>query len=439
MSQSKAKQQTASSGKLNCPAHKYNKNGTKVRPVVQQQQPEPVYYAEEGGDEVSYGADSQAEYSAQDDMNGDFGEGQLGAPYNQQQETQATRPKMTAEMKRLEANVEWDTVELHFDHVMNLATDYVTEGNKGSLKLKDNGLVTLSLANELLEMGLRTNAPDFPVLTKEEIAKASNTKKKAPLPTASDIVKSVYLENFAIEGWDERVLLHVKSIPKFQKEGHFGNTDNVNQMIYPGSWKDPNNSIKIVDRQITNAMIDFQRRYPGVSPKNLDDGIQKAKDDHYLVNLESPMVNMINQEGAAHIKGGQYKKPDLVVTNQVLIPKSIVKEYRAKTIDSMSEGISYATITSGGGFEIAFEAPVPSHMQANHNEYIKSKGQTGRQFLAFADTPYKSNGHNLNGVLNENVKNKSMLFKDATSQTLRFKGKLVVAYKTMNEEVLEDL
>lgn len=384
---------------------------------------------DEISDDRDYGADSQEslgeEYS-QEDLNGDYEDAQTSNT------ACPARKEMTAEEKAAEAKIQWDKVEYHFDHEFDLA-EYVSDGNKG-LRLKDDGMLKLSVANGLLQMGYRSHDPDF-----TSSAASTDTKSSRELPVNSDMVKSVHLEGFKMTGWNERVLITLSTVPKFQEEGHFGNSKNVNHLVYPHEWQTTKaQRLEIINRTITGQMLHFQRKYPGVSPENFTRDIQRAALDNYLVSLDSPMVSMINRDGAAHTESGIYNKPDLVQTNQVLIPKELVKEYKAKTLEAMSKGVSYANI-SDNRFEICFEAPIPSFLAAKHEEHLKNKGETGRQFLAFADTAYKTRLP-LGGLINaQNGKTKDSLFKDPANRFVRVQGKAVILYKQMNEETVEDL
>ena len=370
---------------------------------------------EDEDDDYSYGADSQesfAENGSQEDLNGD---------YNEDEETTSPELNMTEEEKAAEAKIQWDTVDYHFDHEFDLA-DLVSDSNKG-LKLENDGSLKLSVENGFLEMGYRSHGPDF--IESEDLSHNS------------DIVKSIHIEGLKITGWEDRILVSLATVPKFSEEGHYANSKNVNQFIYPHEWKDTRKSIEIINRGITNSMMNFQKKYPGISPENLARDIKKSDMNNFLVKLSSPVVSMINNDKAADNDLGTYTQPDLVKTNQVLIPKEIVRVYRAKTLDLMRKGVSYANITDNR-FSISFEVPIPSFLKAKHEEWKTSKYETGRQFLAFADTGYK-NRLALGSQVSENPKTKALLFKDPASRFIRVQGKVVIRYKKMNQAVIKDL
>ena len=102
----------------------------------------------------------------------------------------------------------------------------------------------------------------------------------------------------------------------------------------------------------------------------------------------------------------------------------------------MKKGMSYANI-SDRRFEISFELPIPSHLQAHHLEFEESKGTSGRQFLGWADTPYKANPMALASALPV-IKSKDLLFKEPGSQAIRLQGKFVVQYKRQTNETAEE-
>jgi len=172
--------------------------------------------------------------------------------------------------------------------------------------------------------------------------------------------------------------------------------------------------------------------------------VQRARGDRFLVPLNNPIVSLINRDRAAintadgenTVVDGQYVNPSLVATNQVLIPKELVKQYKPETLDAMKKGMSYANI-SDRRFEISFELPIPSHLQAHHDEFTESKGVSGRQFLGWADTAYKANPMALGSALPD-IKSKDLLFKDPGTQTVRLQGKFVLGYKRQTNETPEE-
>ena len=390
-------------------------------------------------DDYSYGADSQASLStaSQEDLNGDFNESGLAS-------NNKAAIEMSDEYKAQEVNMEWDTVEYHFDHEFDLS-ELVTEGNKG-LKMDGTGVLKMTVDNGILEMGYRSKDSDFTNLDCGacDASASSSAKKKAAKEKQqqqaiqnSDIVKSAYLENLKITGWNERVLIGLSTVPKFKEEGHYGNSETVNHMVYPHEWHgETAKPIKLADRKVTGSQINFQKRFPGVSPENLAQHISKSGTDDFLVKLDSPLVAIINLAKGADNESGEYTTPDLVKTNQVLVPKKLVKAFTPKTLEAM-RGISYANITDNR-FEVTFEAPIPSSLMNEHKKYITSKGLAGRQFLCFADTSYK-NRLCLGSTINDNIKTKAELFKNPVSQFVHIQGKLVLKYKKMNQETLDEL
>lgn len=382
--------------------------------------------------EGAYSDDDEVEDYSQDyeeDANNAY---TTGNAYANQQSEAARLAQREEELrhKALEVDHEtWDTAEFYFDEVIDLNADYVVESNNGGIGLKDGGVITLRVKDGSLQLGTLDREGDFKV--KSVIPTTSGDgklKKKAALPLSSDIVKSAYLENFKIDGWSERVLVRLSTIPKFQEEGFYGDSPNVAKMILPGEWAATNHRIKLFDRVINKGMLDFQTQYPDASPENLHKGIQKPINGFCAVVFNSPVVRIINLEGKAHVPGGEYLEPTIKETNQVLIPKQLVKIYTEKALKSMSYGISYGNVTSDR-FTIQFEAPIPRHLAGRHAQFIKTDGKTGRQYMAFAD-PYKNNVMGLGAALNENIKTRSALFKDDATQSLRLQGKLVLQYKS---------
>lgn len=378
-----------------------------------------------------------------DDLNSDF-----------QQKTELSQNGgsenvMTEEEKRAEAPIKWDSAEIYFDHVFDLS-ELVRNAHKGGITLSKEGKLEMSVANGLLGLEYRSHNPDFLQATKEEKSfSAKDTKKKNALSSQNstmlgDIVKSVKLVGFKMTGYDGTVRIHLKSIPKFQEEGHGQETEHVNALIMPHMWQtNTSHSIEIFNRTITNSMMHFQKRFPGMTPENLMAEVQRAKGDRFLVPLSNPIVALINRDKAAVtdeegiVLNGEYKNPSLVATGQVLIPKHLVKQYKPETLDAMKKGMSYANI-SDQRFEVAFELPCPSHLTTLHEEFEKTEGKDGRQFLGWADTPYKANPMALASALPV-IKSKDQLFKEPGSQALRLQGKFIVYYKRQTNEVAEDL
>lgn len=399
------------------------------------------YFEEEGFDE--FGASVE-----EGDLNSDFQNTEMGQDVSGAELAANNQGEggMTAEERAAEAPIKWDIAEFEFDHVFDLS-ELITSTGKGSIKTLNKGHLSLSVANKLLKVGYRSHNPDF-LPAKEEVA-TKDTKKKISLADKNtalgDIVKYAKLVGFQMTGYDGAVVVHLKSIPKFQEEGHADETDHVNFRLMPHMWKNNmSHSIDLFGRTITISMMDFQKRFPGLSPENLMADVQRARGDRFLVPLNNPIVALINRDRAAintaneenTVVDGKYVNPSLVATNQVLIPKELVKRYKPETLDAMKKGMSYANI-SDRRFEISFELPIPSHLQAHHDEFKESNGVSGRQFLYWADTPYKSNPMALGSALPD-IKSKDLLFKDPGTQTVRLQGKFVLGYKRQTKEVPEE-
>lgn len=378
-----------------------------------------------------------------DDLNSDF---------QQQQQTELSHKNgenvMTEEEKRAEAPIKWDSAEISFDHVFDLS-ELVRNTGKGGITLAKEGKLELSVANGLLGLEYRSHNPDFAkeeksFSTKDMKKKNGNSLSSQNNTTLGDIVKSVKLVGFKMTGYEGNVRIHLKSIPKFQEEGHAGETEHVNSVIMPHMWQTKtSHTIELCNRTITNSMMHFQKRFPGMTPENLMADVQRAKGDRFLVPLSNPIVALINRDKAAVtdeegiVFDGEYKNPSLSATGQVLIPKHLVKQYKPETLDAMKKGMSYANI-SDQRFEVAFELPCPSHLTTLHEEFTKTEGKDGRQFLGWADTPYKANPMALANALPV-IKSKDQLFKDPSSQALRLQGKFIVYYKRQTNEMAEDL
>lgn len=358
---------------------------------------------------------------------------------NQQAQQQAEALRLQQKEEELrhkasEANDDtWDTAEFYFNETIDL-TDYVTEGAKGGITLKDGGRITLRVKDGSIQLGTLDKEGDFKVLKTAEALNADgkSMKNKKAMPLDSDIVKSAYLEDFKVDGWNECVIIRLNTIPKFREEGFYGASPHVCKMLMPRECKGTSEPIKIFDRKINKGMLSFQQRYLKVSPETLHKGIQKAVNGFCAVKFDSPIVEAINIDKMAHPEGetvvdGQYSAPSVPLTNQVHIPKDLVNIYTAKALKSMNHGVSYGNVTSDR-FEIQFEADVPSHLRAKHDAFALNKA-TGRQFLYFAD-PYRHNPLALGAALNENIKTKSALFSAETSNSIRFQGKLVMRYKS---------
>jgi len=382
------------------------------------------------------GGEEESDYS-DEDPNEVYNETNLSAN-NPQHEAQLAAQK-EAELRHKAQEVDhdtWDIAEFFFDEVIDLSNDYVQENGKGGIKLKNGGVIKLAVSDGTLQLGTLTRECDFKVLKEVELKEKVSSdgkkmKKKVPMaPVSSDIVKSLYLEGFQVDGYNEAVIIRLATIPKFKEEGFYAGSDKVTKKIMKHEWHNPNHRIQIFDRTINNGTFSFQTKYPGANPENLDRGIQKPVNGFCLVDLNSPVIGAINHAQKAPIEGGEYLTPTLMETNQVLVPKDLVKEFREIALKSMSYGISYGAVTTNR-FTVEFEAPVPSHLRAKAEEYAKNG--TGRQFLGFAD-PYKNNTMALGAAINENIKSRSALFKDENSLSLRLQGKLVMQYKHVAEQ-----
>lgn len=424
--------------KLACPGNRMPNKG-KIQPVSKKTND---YVDDEDYFEEGVYDDFTASVEG-DDLNGDFQQ-QTDLGHNA-----ASENVMTEEEKRAEAPIKWDSAEISFDHVFDLS-ELVRNTGKGGITLAKNGQLEMSVANELLGLEYRSHNPDFLQAIKEEKSlSAKDMKKKSSLAsqnntTLGDIVKSVKLVGFKMTGYEGNVRVHLKSIPKFQEEGHAGETEHVNSVIMPHMWQTKtSHTIDLFNRTITNSMMHFQKRFPGMTPENLMADVQRAKGDRFLVPLSNPIVALINRDKAAVtdeegiVLDGQYKNPSLLATGQVLIPKHLVKQYKPETLDAMKKGMSYANI-SDQRFEVAFELPLPSHLKALNDEFTDTSGLSGRQFLGWADTPYKANPMALASSLPV-IKSKDALFKEPGSQALRLQGKFIVYYKRQTNEIAEDL
>lgn len=386
-------------------------------------------------------SDNENDYEDYSEEEGDEGYANITSKTTnlQQQQQNIQQQELDAEHKLKEVDMKWDTVKWHFDQVIDLNNDYVQEGAKGGIFLSKNGVITLSAQDGTLQLGTHSNEQDFMIKVVSQSlnndGKSSKMKKKVVVePMNCDIVKSVYLTNFHVEGYDNRIVAGLPTVPKYQGEGHFGASSTVNEHIWPDEHKVLNNRIKLCDRGVNNAMIEFQERNPGYSPENLANGIQKPNKGFCLVDFDSPIIKAINKVFAAHVEGGQYLVASLPDTNQVLVREDIVKTFKTKTLKSMSHSISYGNVTDR--MQLSFAAPIPPHLLNKHKQFEVSEGQYGRQSLGFAD-PCHNNMLDLSAH-NENVKTKSALFKNNVSHAIRISGTVETKYKRSTRSNAQD-
>ncbi len=406
-------------------------------------------------DDNVYEIGANGEENTQGDLNNDFQEAS-------DQGNKGADKKETVMVEEREADIPWDDANFWFGHVFDLS-ETVKNSGKGALSVVNGGQLSASVANRILKVDYHSHANDFIKLEKpadKDMKKKANlscgvsksdAKKKSSAQammqegeSLGDIVKSVTLEGFNMKGYEGPIMIHLKSIPKFLEEGHPDGTSYVSFRIKPHMWK-TGQPIVIFDRAIRDSMMQFQENFPGMTPENLMAEVHKAKFDSLSMPINHPIIAMINaQKAAIAVKNdlanvvvdGEYKNPSQQATETVLVPRALFKKFKPQALDAMKKGLSYANI-SDSRFEVAFELPVPSHLQAHHDEFIESKGLSGRQFLGWADTAFKANPYALGSALPD-IRNTDLLFKDPLHQSVYLEGNLAVKYKRQIKPVTEE-
>jgi len=253
------------------------------------------------------------------------------------------------------AAINWDTVE----YVATVKMPFSEVA-----KLTD-GILELSLLNKRLRYGKRTRIGDFSMKNKDG---------------NHDIVKSIECLKYTCNTTDF-FIISVPSVPAFMSEGFYEDSGHVNQYVMPYelSATEPR-VVSILNRNITNSVIDFQNRYPGLTLSNFKKHIQYVNAKDSYIHTDSPMIGLINEHLEA--KGKEPLVPSVELTNQVRAPTKLVKKFETKTMDLMKEVISYANIT--GNFTMRLRRPIPDECISEHKKYVKSKGTEGKAFLGFA-------------------------------------------------------
>lgn len=256
------------------------------------------------------------------------------------------------------AAINWDTVE----YVARVRMPF---SELAKLTKSTDGVLELSLLNKRLKYGKRTRVGDFSMKNKDG---------------NHDIVKSIVCSNYTCNTTDFFVI-SVPSVPAFMSEGFFEDAGHVNQYVLPYqlSATEPRD-VNILNRNITNSVIDFQNRYPGLTLSNFKKHIQYVNEEHSYIHTDSPMVGLINEH--LESKGAEPLVPSTELKNQVRAPTKLAKKFEKKTMDLMKEVISYANIT--GNYTMKMHRPIPEECLVEHKKYVKSGGTEGKPYLGLA-------------------------------------------------------
>ena len=186
-------------------------------------------------------------------------------------------------------------------------------------------------------------------------------------------------------------------------------------------------TIYVLDRLITNGVIQFQNKYPGVNPETFKSDIHKytARDlpTKYRVNLNSPIIELYN---AKNHKKLHKTKADRGFEEDGLVSmtKKDVKHYSNLTEEAMKKQISYANITNG--FEVTLSIPIPAPRLEDHNEWLKGRDK-GSPFLGFADAYHSDT------VSSFDVKPSSSFIDTPIAVNFR----CIVTYKKISNDIID--
>lgn len=308
------------------------------------------------------------------------------------------------------AAVPWDTAEFAIIFSAKLS-DLLDPSSK--MRLEKDGSIMFSVANKRLRPGFCTNAADF---------------ASSAAPGNRDIVKSIKIRKFTCNttSW---FVISVPSIPKFMSESFFDNAPHVAKGVEPYSISATKPSdLDVLKRHITNAVVQFQNRYPGVHAGSIKDHIQKCNDRVSFIKEDSPMVELINE----YLKGKGYEplSHSSEVPNKMVAPTKLALKFEKKTTKLMQTLISCGNVTSG--FALKMHQPIPEDRLEEHRKWLKNK-DTGRPFLGFAEEAKMMMRENvsLSGPLNEYVESK------AKEQRLNVNGTAVIKYKRITDSKIE--
>jgi hypothetical protein len=182
--------------------------------------------------------------------------------------------------------------------------------------------------------------------------------------------------------WDKMCILECTSIPKFKKEGFYDGSPFVTKVIMPGvlSATVPRSFDNILSRRITNGTIEFQNRYPNMTPDNFEADISRTK-HNILVPLTSPVIMYLNSHPTTEKKITS-ASPGFEMENQVKLSLEVGEKMINLTKENMKNNISYGDVTNN--FSFAVSVPLPPNLKSEHRKFLDNHKE-GTQFKGFAD------------------------------------------------------
>jgi hypothetical protein len=279
---------------------------------------------------------------------------------------------------------------------------------------KHGGSITLSSANGTLKFNGCDYAPDYEKIVEarlaaskaaEEALSTNNNNNGGTTPLGSkkkkkknrhgmgsdasgghysDIVQKVKGNDMTTD-WKKTLEVSLLTVPKYKKEAYANGSVYVTKVFLPGKINAVPQSIDFCDRTVTHGSIQFHDEHIGFTPQSLRSGISRDERKGYgIVDLSSPVIRIHNEDNPK----AQFKGPSkgFEKHNQVKMDLAVIDKYTKIAEDEMNNKISYGNITDD--FQVKFSVPIPTNRQVDHDLWVKTKGEKGKQFQGFCDAEY---------------------------------------------------
>lgn len=273
----------------------------------------------------------------------------------------------TAEELDSEANVTYETATFIAARSFK-PKDFISSK---TLKTKNQGKLIFSLADGTLTLASCSNITDF------------QGENKKGLSHSRDIVKEIEVLNVT-SNLDKMIVIQCETVPKFMKEGFFANSQFVNKVLMPGtlSATQPKDFL-LLKRTVRNGTIEFQNRFPNMTPDTFESDISRTK-THHLIPLNNPVIMSYNSHPETTVPITQATK-GFEEENQVKLKSDVAEKMIEITKQNMKNRISYGDVTNN--FSITLSVPMPPNRSEKHKDFQAGKKE-GIEFKGFADSLY---------------------------------------------------
>lgn len=291
-----------------------------------------------------------------------------------------TNTELTAEYSRefldMETSRKWEKLEMIADFSMT-RDQYIAHCEKtGSTD------IVFSFANKNLFYSER-NDNHFKLDTKK---KRDKLKEDHP----NDIAKSLEIHDFTSNGLNDHITLIETNVERFSNEGFIGNSDNITAVLMPNQLAKLNKTgqpFKVFNRSMDNNAMLFLQQNPGRSHKNIKKDIRQIHSNRYTIPINHPIIKVFNALNPEK----EFREPstDYALRKQklVVVSKKFLSEYEPITTEAMKNSISYANITGKEGIVLTFKAPVAPLSRETNEEFVRTKGDSGKPWLGFFHDP----------------------------------------------------